>query len=165
MTAAPLPESYWVVPGRLLAGEYPSAPDEAGAREKIALLTDAGVTVFLDLTEPDEGGLVSYRPLLEEGIRPERHAVADLDRPPPEQMREILDAIDAALEGDEVVYLHCYGGLGRTGTVVGCYLVRHGRTGEEALAEISSLRSGVADPAWPSPETDAQREMVLGWRD
>src|SRR2546423_13600834 len=163
MTAAPLPESYWVVPGRLLAGEYPSATDEAGAREKIARLSDAGVTVFLDLTESDEGGLVPYRPLLEEGIRPERHAVADLDRPPPEQMREILDAIDAALERDEVVYLHCYGGLGRTGTVVGCYLVRHGRTGEEALAEITRLRAGVSDPVWASPATDAQREMVLGW--
>jgi hypothetical protein len=163
MTAAPLPESYWVVPGRLLAGEYPSARGEGEAREKVGRLRDAGVTVFVDLTEEGESALVPYGPLLDEGIRPERHAIADLDRPPPEQMRGILDAIDAALEQDEVVYLHCYGGLGRTGTVVGCYLVRHGRTGEEALAEIASLRSGLPDPVWPSPETDPQREMVLGW--
>ena len=37
------------------------------------------------------------------------------------------------------MYLHCWGGVGRTGTVVGCWLVRHGRTGDEALG---SSRSG-----------------------
>ena len=41
-------------------------------------------------------------------------------------------------EGLEPVYVHCWGGIGRTGTVVGCWLVRHGMTGDEALAEFAS---------------------------
>ena len=35
------------------------------------------------------------------------------------------------------VYVHCWGGIGRTGTTVGCWFVRHGRTGDQALAEIA----------------------------
>ena len=40
------------------------------------------------------------------------------------------------LAGGRTVYLHCRGGIGRTGTVLGCYLVRQGQTAEEALASI-----------------------------
>ena len=39
-----------------------------------------------------------------------------------------------------------YRTLGRTGVIVGCWMVEHGRTGEEALAEIASLRAGPPDP-------------------
>ncbi|MBA3406233.1 MAG: dual specificity protein phosphatase family protein [Gemmatimonadaceae bacterium] len=35
------------------------------------------------------------------------------------------------------IYVHCWGGVGRTGTVVGCYIVRHGRTGDDALGEVN----------------------------
>ena len=41
----------WIVPGKLLAGEYSGAEDEAVAREKMAKLTDAGVAAFIDLTD------------------------------------------------------------------------------------------------------------------
>ncbi|WP_374108489.1 hypothetical protein [Nostoc sp. XA010] len=34
-----------------------------------------------------------------------------------------LPPIDRALNGQEKVYVHCWGGIGRTGIVVGCYLV------------------------------------------
>jgi len=75
-------------------------------------------------------------------------------------MVRILDAIDTALTGEQVVYVHCMGGIGRTGTVIGCYLVRHGQTGAEALQTIARLRGGLAE----SPETEEQRRMVRTWR-
>ena len=71
--------------------------------------------------------------------------IHDVSTPTQAQMARILDAIDAALAVGHAVYLHCYGGIGRTGTVVGCYLVRHGMDGEEALAEIARLRQGTPD--------------------
>jgi protein-tyrosine phosphatase len=77
-----------------------------------------------------------------------------------------VNAIDAALDNKQVVYVHCWGGIGRTGTVVGCYLVRHGMTGQEALAEIKRLRRNLpfTDRIRSSPETDAQKQMVLNWK-
>lgn len=62
------------------------------------------------------------------------------------------------------MYVHCWGGVGRTGTVVGCYLVRSGLSGDEALARIRQLRRNEATANRPSPETDEQRNMVRSWR-
>ena len=79
-------------------------------------------------------------------------------------MAEILDTLDAALAQGETVYVHCFGGIGRTGTVVGCWLVRHGLTGEQALAQIAAWREGTPDEWNQSPETASQRQMALAWR-
>ena len=50
----PIPDSYWVAPQVLLAGEYPGARTEEEAREKLEALLDAGIRSFLDLTEAHE---------------------------------------------------------------------------------------------------------------
>ena len=78
-------------------------------------------------------------------------------------MSRILDDIDAALEEDRTVYVHCWGGRGRTGTVVGCWLVRHGLDGGDALEQIARLRRDLGHGS-PSPETAAQCAMVTGWK-
>lgn len=98
----------------------------------------------------------------------ERHPIVDVSIPKsPEQMTGILDAVDAALDSGDIVYVHCRGGIGRTGTVVGCWLVRHGLTGEEALAQVDEWWRGMAKarPGRCSPETYEQRQYVLGWRE
>ncbi|GIT00631.1 MAG: hypothetical protein CM1200mP26_23430 [Acidimicrobiales bacterium] len=52
----------------------------------------------------------------------------------PDEMARILDNLDGALTAGGKAYVHCWGGLGRTGTVVGCWLARHGYgTGYDAL--------------------------------
>ena len=58
------PNTYWVVPGKFLAGEYPGhKTDPTKAAGKISALLAAGVTTFIDLTEEDEG-LAHYAPML-----------------------------------------------------------------------------------------------------
>jgi protein-tyrosine phosphatase len=151
---APTSGSYWVEPGALLAGEYPASTVEA--------LCTAGVGAFVDLTE--DGELVPYADLLRAGTRHRRMPVVDLCCPSREEMVAILDEIDAARAAGQVVYVHCWGGVGRTGTVVGCWLVRHGRSGEAALELIRRQRAETPDGRRESPETPAQRAMVLGWR-
>jgi hypothetical protein len=47
----PLPNSYWALPDRLAAGEYPGSLNREQAGTKIRRLLQAGVTFFLDLTE------------------------------------------------------------------------------------------------------------------
>lgn len=159
----PIPDSYWVEPGRLLAGEYPGALNPDVAQDKLRRFLDAGVTMFLDLTQAGEYGLEPYAPLLRGQAEHRRMPIPDGGTPTAEEMTRILEAIDDALRAGQVIYVHCFGGIGRTGTVVGCYLVRHGLSGVQALAELARLRRGTPDGWKESPETRAQCAMVMGW--
>lgn len=162
--------TYWVQPGRLLAGPHP----RQRARESmLPELVRCGFNrlggLFVDLTEPGEVLPAGYAKelllLAPDRERPTEYLsrpIADGDVPSPEQMAEILDRIEAALAGGGMVYLHCYAGQGRTGTVVGCYLVRGGMEGARALEEIRRRRR-VAHLVAPSPETSEQRELVSAW--
>jgi protein-tyrosine phosphatase len=168
MSLPPDPDCYWVEPGRLVAGEYPGHWHEHGARKKIRALLEAGVRTFLDLTE--DGELAPYDEFLGREARAQgidvtyyRHPIRDLSVPTPEGMRSILGLIDDAIANDAPVYVHCWGGIGRTGTVVCCWLVERGRTGAEALAEIVLLREGIRKRLIASPEAEEQRVFVEGW--
>lgn len=80
------------------------------------------------------------------------------------EMKELLNAVDDQLTRGRKVYLHCHAGRGRTGTVVGCWLARHGLAqGLQVLDRIAELRSQ-AGLSFASPETDAQRGLVVSWR-
>jgi hypothetical protein len=168
---AELPNTYWVRPGTLAAGEYPGHPDAGEAAARVGLLLDAGIDCFIDLTEPDDG-LEPYEPVLRAAAaqrdRPDtaylRLPIRDLRVPSRADMAAILDLIDAALASDRRVYVHCWGGVGRTGTVVGCHLVRHGLGGAAALRQVASLFGTMARAAGrTSPETHAQRRFVRDW--
>ena len=168
----PIPNSYWADPGRLAAGEYPGAPTAKEAEDKLRMLLAAGIDHFIDLTEENER-LVPYAPSLaivapEMGISAthRRCPIRDVSVPSTcAQMRGILDAIDHALAAGKTVYVHCWGGVGRTGTTVGCWLVRHGLTGDQALAQLAELWRGVAKAyrSPRSPETREQADYVRGW--
>jgi protein-tyrosine phosphatase len=170
--AHPIADSYWVRPGLLLAGEYPGAHDAAEARKKLGVLLDAGVRQFIDLTETGEYSLHPYWPLVQQlaaeraiAVAHRRLAIPDMGTPEPAHMLTILDAIDEAVAAQRPVYVHCFGGIGRTGTVVGCYLVRRGAGAEAALAEIEQRRRGTPDGYRESPETAEQRRFVRSWRE
>lgn len=169
----PIPDSYWVIPGQFCAGEYPGTLEADKTRAKLRRFLDAGIDCFVDLTEANE--LAPYAPLLHEeaaarGLTVEhvRVPVRDLSTPAEATVTRILDMIDAQLAAGRRVYLHCWGGIGRTGTIVGCHLVRHcmryGMNQSHALAEIARLRAGTPDAHKPSPETEEQIRRVRGWR-
>jgi hypothetical protein len=157
----PIPRSYWVRPGSFLAGEYPGHEEEAWTRTRFERFRAAGVTAFLDLTE--EGELPSYDEQLTGWATHRRFPIRDFSCPSEEEMGQTLDGIDAAL-ARESIYLHCWGGTGRTGTVVGCWLVRQGLEPDDALATIAALRRETAYGDRRSPESDEQWAMVRGWR-
>jgi protein tyrosine phosphatase (PTP) superfamily phosphohydrolase (DUF442 family) len=172
----PFPRSYWVRPGLLLAGYYPGAPSKKEAAEKLKCLLDAGIRCFINLVEEDEQGaggtpLRPYSRLLsklaaEQGVEITylRIPVRDVDIPTADTMRSMLDAIDSAVGRRLPIYVHCWGGRGRTGTVVGCHLSRRGLArGEAALTAIARLRRNEETADKPSPETEAQRDMVRAW--
>ena len=157
----PIRASYRVADG-LLAGAYPGPPD-ADAADRRPRTSDRDVTVFVDLTHPADG-LEPYDRLLGDGARRIAHPIVDMGTTTIPHMSRILDDVDAALAEGHTIYVHCLGGVGRTGTVVGCWLMRHGLDDGDPLGRIATLRQDL-ELAWlSSPETSAQRAMVTEWK-
>ena len=172
----PFPRSYWVVPGKLLAGYYPGSRDSVTAEAKLKGLLEYGIRHIINLMEKDERnfegeGFLPYEQQLhttaqqmDTPIELVYMPIPDMEIPPEEGMVAILDEIDRAVEQNPAVYLHCWGGRGRTGTVVGCYLARHGiAVGEAALDLLSELRQNDPISHLPSPETEIQADFARSW--
>lgn len=170
----PFPRAYWVLPGALLAGLYPGHFDSIEAEQKLRALLGCGIRKVINLMEPNER---DYRgqpfiPYIERlralagadrTIAWARYPIPDGGLPSHEQMRAILDDIDASLAAGQPVYVHCWGGKGRTGTVIGCFLVNHYQmSGDAALQQITVLRQHI-QPFQPAPENEAQCDFVRNW--
>ena len=121
----PLYQSYRIgtTNGFMYAGEYPGDKDIEKAKKKVKQLLDFGIRSFVDLTE--EGELCPYQQLLPEGITYLRFPIIDQFIPRSlESVRLLLVKIEEMQKQNGPVYVHCWGGVGRTGTIVGCLLAR-----------------------------------------
>lgn len=156
--------AYWVEPG-LLAGEYPGHREAAIARRKIDLLADQGIRTFVDLTTAADG-LAPYESIVGEvartrnaDLRRVAHPIPDLGVVDDGDYDAILASIAAARDRGGV-YVHCWGGIGRTGTVVGCHLLTRGLGYDDAIAALSTLRATSRTAHRPAPETPAQLALL-----
>ena len=162
-----LAHAWWVTPGVVLAGEYPT--DSRRTTEKLDVLLDAGIRTFIDLTTPHDG-LHGYEPMLdrmatERGLDARRVAIPipDMSVLDVDGYTPIVELMAAEVDAGRPVYVHCWGGIGRTGTIIGCWLVRNGCTADEAVNEIATLRAGTRKHRRRSPETDEQIRTIARW--
>ena len=174
----PFPRSYWVEPGRVLAGCYPGDKDQHVAENKLKGLIEAGVSRVINLMEADEvdhrgqsfapyeGRLHEVAQQLARKVECHRFAIVDQSVPTVAGMVEILDFLDEAVGRREAVYVHCWGGRGRTGTVVACHLRRkRGLSATAALSLLTDLTQHNERAFWPTPEMQCQREFVSAWKE
>jgi hypothetical protein len=162
----PLEGAYYVGP-QLLVGPNFVGATLSETRERVTALANAGIEVVVSLGDRSELFWMrrhirdfDYQDYFDLHIFP----VSDGAAPSPEQMIKILDAVDSAMAKGRKVYLHCMGGRGRSGTVVGCLLARHDvARGVRALNKLAELRfqHGLFTR---SPETSEQWDRVVRWR-
>lgn len=158
---------WWVRPGQVLAGEYPGSP--TGQTHKIEVLLDAGIRTFVDLTTGADG-LVSYHDALTASAAFRRLGVRHLSRPIPDlgvvafdELRAIVAMIDDEVAAGRPVFVHCWGGVGRTGTVAACLLAAEGSGDTGVLDRLAAVRAGTRKADRPCPDTDEQRALVTRW--
>lgn len=160
---------YWVVPGRLLAGSHPAPGSTFGSELKLRILARVGVTCFFDLTTDAESP--SYEALANSIVASDqsgpvayvRQPLTEHRVPAKQEMQCILNNIDQHLTNADCVFIHCEYGVGRTGMVVGCWLVRHGLSNRDNVLEyIERLRAPLNSP-WKSPNVVSQRKWTRMW--
>jgi len=168
----PTRRSFWVVEDRLAGGAYPGKKgrhDDPDNPKAVQDLLAAGIDVFINLTQDFPGGTdehLNHYDLGAEGKAViERHPIIDVSIPRFDTMSEIIDSINGHLSEGKNVYVHCWGGSGRTGTVLGCWLIDQKlATGETVLNTLSELRRGDLDGGHKDiPQTIEQAEFIFDW--
>ncbi len=168
----PTCRSFWVVEGRFAGGAYPGKKESGPLLHLDAAqqLLDEGVNLFVNLTQDYLGGtdedLRRYDDWVKEVAEVQRFPIPDVSAPSdPQLMIDILDCIDDGLANEILVYVHCWGGVGRTGIAVACWLIRHGYTEpEHTIPLLTKLRTGDKGAGMrPSPEARDQAEFVADW--
>ena len=168
------PVQHYQVDALLYAGEYPGSFAPELAVTRLRELLDKGVRTFIDLTspadllDPYEGAFSTLDPSAELGLRRYSHPIPDLGIPTsPEAMRAILGLLRDETSAGRVCYIHCWAGIGRTGTVIGCWLREKGLDAKTALDEVqrryfTSMEKSALYPR--SPQTPAQTQYIKDWQ-
>ena len=150
----------WPLPPSSTGPPSPAATRRAWGAEaapaEVQSLLDHGVTLFVDLTQ--EGELEPYEHLVPAAAATCADPSSTSRFPPSRTLVTTLDILDGEIDAGGLVYVHCWAGCGRTGVVVGSWLVRHGTVPARRLARI-------AEPRGPGcPQTLQQQLVVLGWQ-
>ena len=81
--------------------------------------------------------------------------VEDYHSPSIEEMESTVKFIENEIEGKRAVLVHCAAGKGRTGTILGAYLLKKENLGaKDAITRIRNLRPG-------SIQTDSQENSLF----
>ena len=106
--------------------------------QDLSYLYEQGVRAMIRMEErtipADGGGTVDIVDMFE--------PVRDFTPPTLEQIDRMLGFIDSQIAEGRPVAVSCYAGIGRTGTVLACYLVSKGAWPGDAVEEVRRRRPG-----------------------
>ncbi len=134
----------WIIDGELAAFSAFVLSDPE-------LLTDEGICAIVSLTERFPTELVSQQRFATLHL-----PIEDMTPPEIEQIERFIDFVDGHVSDGCPVGVHCLAGLGRTGTMIACYLVSRGRSAQGAIDEVRQARPG-------SVQTELQEQAVARW--
>jgi atypical dual specificity phosphatase len=145
----------WIEADRVLGCAYPRR------ESALAGLRQQGVSVLVNLHERAHGP----ERLAQHGLTEVHLPVRDFTAPTPEQLGRGVQAIEQALADGRRVAVHCGGGIGRTGTLLACYLVRQGASAADAIAQVRAVRPGSVETRTQVAAVEAYAASVKSLRD
>lgn len=120
--SVPARNCYQIGEDRIWAGEYPGDRDGKTAIAKLKTALEFGITHFIDLTE--DGELEPYSYLLPSKVSHLRFPIRDVSAPKSiQETYSLMQNIEEIMrDSGNRIYLHCHGGVGRTGTIAACWI-------------------------------------------
>lgn len=177
--------SNWVIPGMVMAGAYPGALDDKDNDRQLKSILNKGIDTFVCLQAEVDDEIPEEYWRTGNGLRPYFVDARRLSKVP--LIWRHLPIIDGGVSEDEfmealvcdllddlkagrVLYLHCWGGHGRTG-IVACLLlaVLYGLPVSEAFKRVQGYHDSRIEPQGvKSPSTVVQRiqvkRMLQNWK-
>lgn len=145
----------WAVRGKVAGTPMPGAV--AGIDYDLAALKQVGITKLITLTERD----LPQDSLARHGLTNLHLPIRDREPPTVAQTNMLLIRMNALLDKGEVLAVHCLAGIGRTGTILACWLIREGLTAKEALRRIRTIDRAYVQSAEQEDFLQTYEESIL----
>jgi atypical dual specificity phosphatase len=132
-----LPQNFSFIWDNLVAGS--AHPGQAsGLVSSLSSLREHGILAILSLTEEP----LEFSALREFEMNYLHVPVDDFTAPTPEQIEESMDFMQEQIEQKNGVMVHCHAGIGRTGTILACFMVKQNMDANQAIQFVRRLRPG-----------------------
>ncbi|WP_020396377.1 protein-tyrosine phosphatase family protein [Thiolinea disciformis] len=145
--------------GRLFIMPCPNGEQLA---DEMVNYMEAGFNKIVCLLENQEmmrlGVAFEPRLCLQLGMEFEHFPIPDRHTPTRHKpFHELVEKLYQDLQHGKNVAIHCYAGIGRTGVLAGCLLIRDGMSAQDATELLSSIRGH------NMPQTQEQYDFLLEW--
>jgi len=136
----------WVIEGRIAGSSYPIT-------HELLLLPKFNIKMVINLTRRGIPNRIKER-LKKNGVEFKRFPIRDFGIPSKDVIKHYLQSVCETIQKGEAVLTHCIAGCGRTGTMIGLFLVSHGYSPEKA---INLIHMALGDNC---PETSNQIKLL-----
>ena len=139
----------WVIDGEIAGHSAPSSIED------LEYLRNKGIRALIRMAEPCEAQVTSKQ-IKKLGLTDYHEPVVDFTAPTQSQIDKMIAYANDSIMKGKPVGVSCWAGIGRTGTVLICYLINKCYGVEEAVEEIKHKRGATV-------ERDEQRLAVYAY--